>query len=73
MKIVSYDLNEPDKNYPNLIEDIKSFSSWCHLHKSVWLIDTKLTSEQVFDRLRTHIDKNDELYVCDVVRYSSVW
>lgn len=72
-KLISYDLIKPTQDYPNLIDKIKSLGNWCVLHRSTWLIDTTLTSEQLFDALRPYIDSNDQLFVCNIERKSSVW
>lgn len=73
VKLISYDLHKPGQEYTNLINAIKEYGTWCHLHDSVWLVSTSKTSEQVFYSLNPHIDSNDSLYVCEVTPASSVW
>jgi hypothetical protein len=61
--VISYDLHVPGRDYSKLIEAIKSYSNWCHLHESVWLIHTDQTSQQVCSYLMQFIDRNDQLFV----------
>ena len=37
---VSYDLKKPDRNYDDLIKELKSFGIWWHQTGSVWIIVT---------------------------------
>ncbi len=61
--MIGYDLNRPGKNYPELIEAIKAIGSWWHCLDSTWIVKTEQTAAQIRDRLRPHIDTNDELLV----------
>src|SRR4051812_27405333 len=60
---IDYDLRKPGRNYDSLIPAIKGLGSWAHPLKSAWIVDTGLSTEQVRDRLRPHIDQNDGLLV----------
>lgn len=71
--IISYDLSKPIADYENLTEELKKFSGWCHLHKSVWLVTTTANSEQVYDKLSKHLDKDDKLFVCQLAHKTAVW
>ena len=65
--LVTYDLNKPGQDYPDLYDAIKNCSSsWWHFLDSTWLIDTNLSTSQVSDQLRKEIDKNDSLLVIRV-------
>lgn len=68
MKIycVGYDLNEQDKDYKFLIEQIKSYGTWWHHLDSTWFIKTEKTASQIRDHLGQYIDSNDELLVFNV-------
>lgn len=62
--LVTYDLNRPGNNYPNLYAAIDKYS---HLEDSeldsVRFIDSPLTASQIYNDLLQHIDKNDRLLV----------
>ena len=64
--LVSYDLNTPGKNYDDLINTIKNFPSYYHLLKSAWLISTKKTTQEAYDKLKPHIDDNDHIFVSKI-------
>lgn len=72
--LITYDLNKPGKDYSDLYSAIKAISSdYLHQLTSVWLIDTYLSPEQVSDRLKAHIDSNDELFVVRITREYKGW
>lgn len=61
--IIGYDLNK-QKNYPDLIEAIKSLTdTWWHHLDSTWIIVTEKTASTIRDELKKHIDSDDELLV----------
>lgn len=70
MKIycIGYDLNESDKDYESLIEQIKSYGTWWHHLDSTWFIETNHTAAEIRDHLGQYIDSNDELLVFRVAK-----
>lgn len=60
---VSYDLRKPDRNYDDLLKELKSFGTWWHQTGSVWFIVTSKTTAEVRDYLMQFIDSNDKLFV----------
>ncbi|MCF7519836.1 hypothetical protein [Pseudoalteromonas sp. L21] len=70
---VSYDLNRAGQNYNALYEEIKASSGWCHPLDSTWLISSSETADQLSDRLRKHLDNNDDLLVIKVTRGYAGW
>lgn len=67
---VAYDLRKPDRNYEDLIKELKSFGTWWHQTGSVWIIVTSKTTVEVRDYLKQFIDTNDKLFVS---RISNNW
>jgi hypothetical protein len=63
--IVSYDLKKPGKNYTGLIEQLQHSPKWWHYLSSTWLISTKETPEQLYDRLSAHLDQNDFILIIE--------
>lgn len=59
---INYDLRK-QKDYPSLIERIKSYGTWCHPLESVWIIVTNQTAAQVRDYLATVMDNDDGILV----------
>jgi CRISPR/Cas system-associated endoribonuclease Cas2 len=69
--LITYDLNKPGKDYSDLYNAIKAISNdWLHQLTSVWLVQTELQPQQIYERLESCIDKNDELFI---VRITSNW
>ena len=65
--LVTYDLRSPNdtpQNYERVIAQIKSsFGTWCHLQKSVWMVDSALTASEIRDDIRSTLDPKDVLFV----------
>ena len=66
--LVSYDLNNPGKDYPSIIDAINRYDNPCHILKSQWLIESGKSAEQICMELVRFIDANDELFVCEVTQ-----
>lgn len=66
LKLITYDLNKPHKDYPKLFEGIRSYGSYAHALDSVWLVKTDSTVGQIRDHLKQFIDSNDQLKVVRV-------
>lgn len=61
--IVSYDLYTPGQNYDDLIRKIQQYTNRLHLQRSVWIIETTQSAEQVKNNLKSCLDRNDRLFV----------
>jgi hypothetical protein len=72
--VLAYDLKEPNDtsdDYARVISAIKSeFSSWCHIEKSVWVVDTAMDAQQARDHLKQFLNDKDVLFVA---RLSGNW
>ena len=66
-KIVTYDLNRPGKDYPKLLEAIRSYPH-AKVSDSCWLIGTPNDASALYDELRAHMDANDTLFVGTLAR-----
>ena len=60
---ISYDLNRPGKDYPDLYDAIKKLGSWCHPVDSTWFVKSSLEAKDIRDRLAGVMDKSDALIV----------
>ena len=63
VQVISYDLRRPGQDYAGLFDAIKTLGAWWHCLESVWIVKTSLTSAQIRDALRPHLDANDSLLV----------
>lgn len=61
--VVSYDLQKPGKDYKGLSEELQRSPSWWHYLESTWLISTREDANQLYNRLREHLDVNDSILV----------
>lgn len=64
--LVTYDLKKPGQDYAGLIEALKNVGTWWHYLESTWLLDTSLTPSQVWERIKTYVDKNDRVLVVEL-------
>lgn len=66
--LISYDLKQPERNYSELYDAIKSLGEWKHPMESVWVVklETDIKLNQIRERLREKMDDNDSIFVVDV-------
>lgn len=60
--LISYDLIA-NKDYAELYEAIKSYSSFAHILESVWIIKSTDSAVNIRDNLKSYIDSDDKLFV----------
>ena len=70
---ISYDLNSTGQDYTAVAEAIKSLGSWAKIHKSVWYVNSNLTSEKAAEIVWASMDNNDQLIVIDASNNNSNW
>lgn len=63
---VSYDLGAPNRDYSGLYEALKASANWWHYLQSTWLIKTTEGPEQLWNRLSSHLDKDDRVLIIEV-------
>ena len=75
--LVAYDLKTPNdtpENYEVIIAAIKSeFNSWCHIEKSVWLVDAENDAVIVRDHLKGYLHPGDVLFVVPIQKSWASW
>jgi hypothetical protein len=70
---VSYDLNKTGKDYKGLHEELKKTGTWIHLLDSTWLLFTAESATQIYNRLRPHIDQDDNIMIAQITNNYSGW
>ena len=70
---INYDLKKPRRDYAGLYDAIKSCGDWWHYLDSTWLVDTRLTAENIWQRLEPHVDENDFVLVIRVAPNFQGW
>lgn len=74
--MITYDLNSPGQNYDKVIEAIKDASNgvWCTFWKSSYLIKSNFKSaDDVFAKIKPHLDGNDKVLVIEVKNNKQGW
>jgi hypothetical protein len=64
--VIAYDLRSPNdtpQDYERVIADIKAKFTWCHLQKSVWIVESALNATEIRDGIKSVFYDNDELFV----------
>ncbi|WP_082549026.1 SinR family protein [Rhizobacter sp. Root404] len=69
--VISYDLNRPGQNYPELFEAIKACGSWWHCLTSTWMVSSSMSALDIATKLWAVMDANDKLLVNPVAKGSS--
>ena len=64
--LISYDLISPNQNYERLIKEIKSFRYWAKLNFSTWYVKSDLPTEQLLNKLRLILDKDDIVIAAEI-------
>lgn len=63
---ITYDLKAPNRDYDGLYKEIKNTFKWWHYLESTWIVIANETPNQIWNRLRSHVDKNDYLLIIEV-------
>jgi hypothetical protein len=59
---VSYDLDKPGQNYPNLWKELGSLGAR-RVQDSLWALKSERTASDLAKIIRQHMDSNDRLVV----------
>jgi hypothetical protein len=70
---VSYDLNKAGKDYSGLHNELKKTYEWYHLLDSTWLLHTSESANQIWERLKSHIDQDDNIMIAQITAHVSGW
>jgi hypothetical protein len=65
--IITYDLNRPGQNYPDLMAELKKLEAHRAL-ESFWLINLNNSAKEVVDHFKQFIDNNDAIWVSELVK-----
>jgi CRISPR-associated endonuclease Cas2 len=64
--LVTYDLTKPGQEYEELYEELKKSEGWWHYLQSTWLIYTRESPKELYNRLANHLDKTDSLIIFEI-------
>ncbi|MEJ5035487.1 hypothetical protein WH285_00690 [Acinetobacter johnsonii] len=70
---VSYDLNKTGQNYDGLIKEIESFNGYAKVMKSHWMVCHNGTANDVYEKLKKHLDSNDHILIMEASKNFQCW
>lgn len=62
-KIITYDLCNAGKNYDELYEYIKGFSSYVHVTESTWIVSSAKSCSDIRNEMNNILDDDDRYFV----------
>lgn len=72
MKIVTYDLDAPGRDYKRLLDEIRRMRS-LRITESCWLINYDGSSLELGNHLANFIDDNDRFFISELKTIDSAW
>lgn len=66
MCLITYDLHCPDSDYGTLLKAIRALGDACHPLKSVWLVASGFSAEDIRLKLEPLLDADDQLLIVEV-------
>lgn len=70
--VVSYELRKK-KNYIGLYEQLKASSGWWHYIDSTWLVATEESANELYNRLKPHLDQEDSILIIQAATDMQGW
>ncbi len=61
--LITYDLEKPGQNYPEILKFIKSHGSWAKFSESSYAIKTQDTPDDTMKKLKPFLDKTSRIFV----------
>lgn len=71
--VVVYEFEKPTDNYESLVNELQSSSAWWHYMKNVWLVRTNEDADELFRRVRPHIDDDVNLLILEAGSERQGW
>lgn len=68
--LVSYDIRTPGRDYTVLLNTLASFENSRRMLRSVWLLESSLSTTVIHDHLSQFVDSNDRLLVCQILNFN---
>ena len=74
--VIAYDLRSPNdtaEDCERVIATIKASFTWCHLQKSVWLVESALNASEIRESIKPSLYEGDELFVARLQGNWATW
>jgi uncharacterized SAM-dependent methyltransferase len=63
--LITYELHG-SRDYKGLTDVIGSFDAWWHYIESTWLVVTNDDANEIFEKLRPHLDEGDYILITKI-------
>lgn len=64
--LIHYELHGTNRDYDALYQQIRSCGAWCHVHESLWLVNTTRTASEIRDHVGMVLKQRDQILTIDV-------
>ena len=71
--LVTYDLNNPTKDYTPLFNALKAQGQWWHQLRSTWLIDTHKSPTEIWNAIAPYVENTDRVLVTNLAPGHQGW
>jgi hypothetical protein len=74
--VIAYDLRSPNdtpEDYERVIAQIKAKFTWCHLEKSVWLVEAAYNASEIREIVKVSLHNADRLFVARLLGNWASW
>lgn len=72
LKIITYVLNKPEKEYEDFIKVIKGYRISLKITEFTWFVSTPDSCISIMNTLKKHVDSNDRVFVAELTG-TSAW
>lgn len=69
--VIAYDLRKPGQDFDLMEKKINELPVRLRIQKSVWIVRTKRTSQEILDLVKPAFDRNDKVFVARIDIVSS--
>ena len=70
---ISYEINSSNKNDNKIVEEIKKLGAWASIQKFMWFAKSSLSSEEVANKVYSHMTEGDTLIVINTTTNDAYW
>ena len=71
--MITYGLNAEKHDYSHFLCEIESIGNYCKAMSNVWLVQTDSNATQIYNRLKQHLNTDDNLLIVEANHDYSGW
>lgn len=73
MILITFNIHDKTRDKTALLETIKQLGAWWHHLETVWIVDTRLSPKEAYNRLAPHLLKADHILVIEIKKNYWGW